>query len=48
MKEILTGIHGATADTVLYAVDQGWLKLEGNHSVWLTEAGRRLMAKEAH
>ena len=33
---------------VLYAVDQGWLELEGAHSACLTEEGRRLMAKEAH
>jgi hypothetical protein len=45
---MLSGIHGATANAVLYAVEQGWLELEGNHSVCLTEAGRRLMAKEAN
>jgi hypothetical protein len=45
---MLSGIHGATADAVLYAVDQGWLELEGAHSACLTEEGRRLMAKEAN
>jgi hypothetical protein len=45
---MLSGIHGATAGAVLYAVDQGWIELEGNHSVCLTEEGRRLMAKEAN
>ncbi len=45
---MLSGIRGATADAVLCAVEQGWLELEGNHSVCLTEGGRRLMAKEAN
>jgi hypothetical protein len=45
---MLSGIPGATADAVLYAVDQGWLELEGAHSACLTEEGRRLMAKEAN
>jgi hypothetical protein len=45
---MLSGIRGATADAVLYAVEQGWLKLEGNHSACLTEEGRGLIAKEAH
>ena len=45
---MLSSIPGATADAVLYAVDQGWLELEGNHSVCLTEEGKRLMAKAAH
>ena len=29
---MLSTIPGATADSVLYAVDQGWLELEGAHS----------------
>jgi hypothetical protein len=33
-------IPGATAASVLYAVDQGWIELEGVHSVCLTEEGR--------
>jgi hypothetical protein len=41
-------IPGATADSVLYPVDQGWLELEGAHSACLTEEGRRLIAKEAN
>jgi len=45
---MLSGIHGATDDAVLYAVEQGWMELEGNHSVCLTEEGGRLMAKEAN
>ena len=45
---MLSGIHGATADAVPYAVDQGWIELQGVHSVCLTEVGRRLMAKEAN
>jgi hypothetical protein len=45
---MLSGIRGATAEAVIYAVQQGWLKLEGNHSVCLTEEGRRLIAKKAN
>ena len=45
---MLSSIPGATAASVLYAVDQGWLELEGAHSACLTEEGRRLIAKEAH
>jgi hypothetical protein len=45
---MLSGIPDATDDAVLYAVDQGWLELEGNHSACLTEEGRRLIAREAH
>ena len=44
---MLSTIPGATADAVLYAVDQGWLELEGAHSACLTES-RRLIAREAH
>ena len=28
---MLAGIPGATAGAVLYAVEQGWVKLEGAH-----------------
>jgi hypothetical protein len=45
---MLSSIPGATADAVLYAEQQGWLKLEGAHSACLTEEGKRLIAKEAH
>ena len=45
---MLSGIHGATADAVLYAVEQGWLELEGAHSACLTEEGSKMIAKEAH
>jgi hypothetical protein len=45
---MLSSIPGATAASVLYAVDQGWIELEGVHSVCLTEEGQRLMTKEAH
>ena len=45
---MLSTIPGATAASVLYAVDQGWLELEGAHSACLTEDGRRLIAKEAN
>jgi hypothetical protein len=45
---MLSTIPGATADSVLYAVDQGWLELEGAHSACLTEEGRQMVTKEAH
>jgi hypothetical protein len=45
---MLSSIPGATADAVLYAEEQGWLKLEGVHSACLTEEGKRLIAKEAN
>jgi hypothetical protein len=41
-------IPGARAAAVLYAIDQGRLELEGAHSAWLTEEGRRRIAREAH
>jgi hypothetical protein len=34
---MLSTIPGATAASVLYAVDQGWLELEGAHSACLTK-----------
>jgi len=45
---MLSTIPGATAASVLYAEEQGWIELEGYHSARLTEEGRRLIAKEAH
>ena len=45
---MLSAIPDATAASVLFAVDQGWLELEGAHSACLTEEGRRLVAKEAN
>ena len=45
---MLSGIPGATAVSVLYAEEQGWIELEGGHSACLTEEGRRLIAREAH
>jgi hypothetical protein len=45
---MLAGIPGATAASVVYAQEQGWIELEGAHSACLTEEGRRLIAQEAH
>ncbi len=45
---MLSTIPGATAASVLYAAEQGWIELEGAHSACLTEEGRRLIAKEAN
>lgn len=44
---MLSSIPGATAASILYAVHQGWIELEGTHSACLTEVGRRMIAKEA-
>ena len=44
----MSSIHGANADAVLYAEEQGWLELEGDHSACLREEGRQMIAKEAH
>ena len=52
--KLLSTIPGATAASVLYAGNEGWmqpegwLELEGAHSACLTEEGQQLMAKEAH
>jgi hypothetical protein len=46
--EDVVGNPCATADAVIYAVEQGWIELEGFHSVSLPEEGRRMMAKEAN
>ncbi len=45
---MLSTIRGATAASVLYAEELGWIKLEGAHSACLTEEGRKLIAKEAN
>jgi hypothetical protein len=45
---MLSTIPGATAASVVYAQEQGWIELEGAHSACLTEEGRRLIAREAH
>jgi hypothetical protein len=34
---MLSTIPGATAASVVYAVEQGWIELEGAHSACLTE-----------
>ena len=45
---MLSGIRGAGVEAVRYAVDQGWIEIQGDLVVCLTEKGTRLMAKEAH
>lgn len=45
---MLSTIQGATVASVLYAVEQGWIELEGGRRACLTEEGRRQIAKEAH
>ena len=45
---MLSGIEGVTASVVMYAVNRGWVELRGNHSICLTEVGRRLVLSDAH
>ncbi len=37
----LMGLSGATDEAVQHAVDQGWVIVEGGHSVCLTDEGRQ-------
>ena len=45
---MLSSFQGASVGAVMYAVKSGWIELEGNHSISLTDEGRRLMLKHAH
>lgn len=36
------GLAGVSDATIKFGVDKGWLLVEGDHSVCLTDAGRRL------
>jgi hypothetical protein len=45
---MLSGIEGVTASVVMYAVNRGWVELRGNHSICLTEVGRRLVLSDAN
>jgi hypothetical protein len=45
---MLSGFRGATEDAWLYAKERGWIELEGDHSVRLTDNGRGMAAKQAH
>lgn len=36
----LIGLRDSTQEAVQYAVDQGWIIVEGGHSVCLTDHGR--------
>jgi hypothetical protein len=45
---MLSRIEGVTASAVMYAVDRGWIELQGNYSVCLTEVGRRLVLSDAN
>ncbi len=45
---MLSGIEGVTVSVVMYAVNRGWIGLRGNHSICLTEVGRRLVLSDAN
>jgi hypothetical protein len=38
---LLGGLRGATDEALQHAVDEGWMIVEGRHSVFLTDKGRR-------
>jgi hypothetical protein len=44
----LSRIPGATATAVMYALGRRWIELGNDHSVCLTEEGRRLAIKQAN
>ena len=44
----LSSIPGATATAVMYALGRRWIELGNDHSVGLTEEGRRLAIKQAN
>jgi len=39
---MLSSLPGASVGAFVYAVKSGWIELEGNHSISLTDEGRRL------
>ena len=45
---MLSSFQGASVGAAMHAVKSGWIKLEGNHSISLTDEGRRLIVKHAH
>jgi hypothetical protein len=36
-------LDGASADAVEFAIARGWVRVEGGHSIALTESGRQLV-----
>jgi Mn-dependent DtxR family transcriptional regulator len=38
----------AQSKRLLYALKSGWIELEGDHSIRLTDEGKRLILKQAH
>jgi hypothetical protein len=45
---MLSSFPGATVEAVMYALKSGWIELKGDHSISLTDDGRKLMRKQAH
>jgi hypothetical protein len=39
----LEELDAVTTDAIVFAVERGWVVVQGNHSICLTAAGRRLM-----
>jgi hypothetical protein len=39
---MLEELDGATTDAIEFAVARGWVRVEGGHSIALTETGRQL------
>ena len=45
---MLSSFEGATVEAVMYALKSGWIELDGDHSISLTDEVRRLIVKQAH
>jgi hypothetical protein len=45
---MLSSLPGATVEAVMYALKSGWIELKGDHSIRLTDEGKRLVIKQAH
>jgi hypothetical protein len=45
---MLSSFPGATVEAVMYALESGWIELKGDHSIRLTDEGKRLVIKQAH
>jgi len=45
---MLSSFPGATVEAVMYALKSGWIELRGEHSIRLTDEGKRLAIKQAH
>ena len=40
---MLEELDGMTAEAIVFAVARGWVVVQGGHSIFLTDVGRRLV-----